>query len=248
MTEPPDSPPPNESDSSSSEDAPGGEDGTTPESPPESLQDKAGDLVDKIQQNGGRSSRGRSFGTCGGCVLVFALLLGLVGFYRFPEVGDLFAYRHGPPDEIERAARRILSFDLPGGSRGISLYRAFVEVVTVESEARPPHVRLILHRFPGRWPGWIRRTYFRLADGYRRVRGGPVLEFRDPRRRSVCGRTMSVESATGREDPEGGGATRTAVGRGCVGDGENVRCATVIVRGEQPTATVRGVMDSLSCP
>lgn len=255
MTGPPGRQPSDEPDSSDSAADPEGsrgshegEDASAPESTPGQLEGQAADLVDKLQENSRRSREGSSFGTCGGCVLVFAVLLAVAAFYLFPGIADRFSYRRGPSGDIESAARRIMTFEMPGDPRGVSLLRAFVEVAAVESGGRSPAVRLILHRFPEGWPGWLRDVYLRLEDVYRQTFGGPSVNNTGSEHRSLCGKEVLVESETGEGDLDGNDTAPADMRRGCVSRGGEVLCATVIAVGKDPTSTTRRVFDSLSCP
>lgn len=251
---PPDHPPPDEADSSDhagdpegSRGSPEGEDTAAPENTPGQLEDRAPDLVDKLQENS-RSREGSSFWSCGGCVLLLAVLLAVAGFYLLPGITARFSYRQGPSDEIGGAARRMMSFELPGGLRGGSFLRAFVEVAAVENRRRSPAVRLILHRFPGGWPGWLRDGYLWLEDAYRRTFRGLSVSNPGTEHHSLCGEEVLVKSETGEGYLDGRDTAPAGLRRGCVSRGGDVLCATVVAVGEEPTSTTRRVFDSLSCP
>jgi len=222
-----------------------GEEESFQEQKRDEFRERASELVDKIQQGGadGPGSR-RGLRTCAGCLLLFVLLAGISSYYLYSVVQDHIARQPDTPSEIESAARDIMDFRLPGGSRGRHLIRDHLRLAVVDSRGGEPSVRLILYRFPGGWPRRLNDLFLRLSGTYWQMQEDLTLEPFRRDRRPICGQSVLVESARG----ESSGGVQASVRRGCVVRDEDILCATVIARGDRPGEATSGVLNTLSCP
>lgn len=219
----------------------------------EELQEKAGELVDKIQEqkpgSGGSDKGGCGWGSCLGCFVLVLLLVGGGGFYLYNEIQRRLAEQPSNSDAVERTARTIMDFRLPGGSRGVAVYRDHVRVAVVENVSRPPEVQLLLYRYPASWPRRLSDLFFALWETYWQQREGLNLE---PYRRTsdpLCGQEVWVQMANGETRREEGGRIRSAhLRRACVEQNGNLSCVGLVVQGGSARDVADTVFRSLRCP
>lgn len=217
----------------------------------EELQEKAGDLVNKIQKQepvaGGSGEGGCGWGSCAGCLLLVLLVLGGGGFYLYTVIRGQLDQQTDRPDAVEETARSIMNFRLPGGSRGVRVYRNYIQLAVVENVSRPPDVRLVVYRYPASWPRRLNDLFFALSGVYWETRGGLTLGPFERTSDPLCGREVWVETAGG-EDQESDPTRPAHVRRACVETGENVSCAILLVRGASARDVGDTVFRSLRCP
>lgn len=128
---------------------------------------------------------------CGTVVILGVLLVGTLSYFGYRAIKQRVETR---PQEAERAARAIMEFEIPGGSKGLFAMNAFgFKMAAVQSWKEPPDVVLILGSLPASWgSGEAEKSIDRKLREVAPNRENIVVEKMFTRQDRLCQQTVNV--------------------------------------------------------